>query len=239
MAPQLSRLGRAAAMVAAGALLAASPAAQAGPATYTAGLKLDAAEVLAPPPATASERQATDLSAVRRWQDQKTSQRWLQAQRDDDLSPFTAFSSVLGPRFTPETAPRTKALFDVLFADVKAQTGPAKAVFGRPRPPLVDTALASCAPLEKTASYPSGHAARGWLMALTLSEMVPEQASAILARGRDYGDSRVVCAEHFPSDVEAGRLIGAAVFAAAQRNNDFQRDLKKARKELRKALDLS
>lgn len=238
MAPLLSRLGRAAAVVAAGSLLAASPMAQAGPATYTAGLKLDAAEVLAPPPAPASERQGADLSTVRGWQEQKTSERWLQAQRDDDLSPFKAFSSVLGPRFTAEAAPRTKALFEVLFADVKAQTGPAKEVFGRPRPPLVDTAIASCAPLEKTASYPSGHAARGWLMALTLSEMVPERTNALLARGRDYGDSRVVCAEHFPSDVEAGRLIGAAVFAAAQRDNDFRRDLKRARKELRRTLDL-
>ena len=87
-------------------------------------------------------------------------------------------------------------------------------------------------------SYPSGHASRGWMIALVLSDMVPEKANALLARGRDYGDSRVVCAEHFPSDVEAGRMVGAAVYAAARADPQFASDFAAAKSELRAALGL-
>jgi len=175
---------------------------------------------------------------VRAWQAEKDGSRWRQAQSDDNISPFTAFGSVLGPQFTPERLPKTKALFEVLFDDVKSVTAPAKVAFGRPRPPLVDKGIKTCQPLEQTASYPSGHAARGWMMALVLSEMAPERANALLARGRDYGESRVVCAEHFPSDVEAGRLVGAAVATAAERDPRFRQDFAEARAEVRAALGL-
>ena len=33
----------------------------------------------------------------------------------------------------------------------------------------------------------------GWTWALTLSEISPDQTDAILARGRAFGESRVVC----------------------------------------------
>jgi acid phosphatase (class A) len=203
---------------------------------YIGKARLDATVFLAPPPAPDSPRQVADLATVKAYQAQKDQPRWLQAQSDDQLSPFIAFSSVLGPDFTAEKAPRLAAVFEALFADVKTVTAPAKVAFVRPRPPLVDTTIETCRPLEQSGSYPSGHASRGWMMALVLSEMVPEKTNEILGRGRDYGESRIVCAEHFPSDVEAGRLIGAAVFNTARLNPKFRRDQKRARAELRRAL---
>jgi acid phosphatase (class A) len=214
------------------------PTASAPGRSYIASAHLDARAFLAPPPVPDGPAQAADLAAVRAAQALKGAPRWTQAQADDDLSPFRAFGPVLGPAFTKENAPRTAALFVVLFGDAATLTAPAKDAFGRPRPPLVDPALATCMPLEPTKSYPSGHGTRGWMMALVLSQMVPEKTNALLARGREYGESRVVCAEHFPSDVEAGRLVGAAVFAAARADPAFARDLAAARAELRKALGL-
>ena len=206
--------------------------------SYIAAAHLDATLFLSPPPRPRSLAQAADLSAVKAAQAGKGGVRWRLAQADNDISAFTAFGPVLGPAFTRSAAPRTGALFDVLFADVTSLTVPSKIAFDRPRPPLVDRRLSTCAPLEVTRSYPSGHATRGWLMALVLSEMVPEKSNLLLARGRDYGDSRVVCAEHFPSDVQAGRLIGAAVFAAAKSDPAFERDFQAARLELRATLGL-
>jgi len=216
-------------------LAAAQPAPRA---SYIAAAHLDATAFLAPPPRPSGVVQAADLSVVKAAQAYKGTSRWTQAQSDNDLSPFPAFAPVLGPGFTKAAAPRTAALFDILFADVGSLTAPAKEAFGRPRPPLVDPSIQTCEPLEPTKSYPSGHATRGWLMALVLAEMAPEKANSILARGRDYGDSRVVCAEHFPTDVQAGRLVGAAVFAAAKDDPDFQRDFQAAKAELRTALGL-
>lgn len=232
----MARMGAALAGVA--LLLLIPAAAWAQGATYLPNVRLDGPAFLGSPPAADGPRQAADLAAVRAWQADKAGARWRQAQSDDDISPFTAFGQVLGPQFTPERMPRTKALFEVLFDDVKSVTAPAKAAFGRPRPPLVDRGIETCRPLEQTASYPSGHAARGWMMALLLSEMAPERTNALLARGREYGDSRVVCGEHFPSDVEAGRLVGAAVAEAARRDAKFRGDLAEARAELRLALGL-
>ena len=207
------------------------------PPGYIPGAHLDATLFLSPAPLAEGTVQAADMSEVKAAQAFKGSARWIQAQSDDDLSPFTAFAPVLGPAFSRAAAPRTGALFDRLFTDVTSLTAPAKIKFNRP-PPLVDPTIETCKPLEITKSYPSGHATRGWLMALVLSEMVPEKANALLARGRDYGDSRVICAEHFPSDVQAGRLIGAAVFAAAKADPAFERDFRAARTELRAALKL-
>ena len=232
----MARTGAALAGMAVLLLIPASGSAQ--NASYLPNVRLDGPAFLGPPPAADGPRQKADLAAVRAWQGDKAGARWRQAQSDDDISPFTAFGQVLGPQFTPERLPKTKALFVVLFDDVKSVTAPAKAAFGRPRPPLVDRRIETCRPLEQTASYPSGHAARGWMMALLLSDMAPERTNALLARGRDYGDSRVVCGEHFPSDVEAGRLVGAAVAGAARQDPRFRQDLAEARAELRSALGL-
>jgi len=206
--------------------------------SYIAAAHLDATRFLPPPPAPDSPAQAADLAEVKAAQALKGQPRWAQAQRDDETSPYSVFGPVLGPGFVKARTPRTAALFEVLFADVKSLTSPAKKAYARPRPPRVDRSLSTCRMLEPSKSYPSGHASRGWMMALVLSEMAPEKADAILARGRDYGDSRVVCAQHFPSDVEAGRLIGAAVYAAAEGDPAFQRDFAAARTELRAALGL-
>ena len=208
------------------------------PPGYIPSAHLDATLFLSPAPRPEGTVQAADMSVVRAAQIYKGSARWTQAQSDDDISPFTAFALVLGPTFTRAAAPRTGALFARLFPAVTSLTAPAKIAFDRPRPPTVDPSIETCKPLEITKAYPSGHAARGWLMALVLAEMVPEKANALLARGRDYGDSRVICAEHFPSDVQAGRLVGSAIFAAAKADPAFERDFRAARIELRAVLKL-
>jgi acid phosphatase (class A) len=68
-----------------------------------------------------------------------------------------------------------------------------------------------------------------------LAELVPSRADAILQRGRDYGDSRVVCGLHYPSDVEAGRTIAAAALARLHADPAFRRALDEARSELAQA----
>jgi len=197
----------------------------------------DAARFLPPPP-TDAHAQAEELAAIREWQGRSTDPRWRQAQADHARSPFKAFATVLGLAFSAERTPKTARLLDTLFADVKAVTGPAKVAFDRPRPPRVDRSLKTCRRLESTNSYPSGHAARGWLAALVLSEMVPEQSADLRKRGQAYGDSRVVCAQHFPSDVQAGRRVAEAVLALARQDPAFVRDLAAARLELRMVLGL-
>ncbi|MBA4809243.1 phosphatase PAP2 family protein, partial [Brevundimonas sp.] len=114
----------------------------------------------------------------------------------------------------------------------------AKRGFTRPRPFVTEPAETCIAPepwLAASGSYPSGHAALGWAWALVLAEMAPDRADAVLARGLAYGESRVICGVHYPSDVEAGRIVGAAMVAALKADPAFQADFAVAARELDEA----
>lgn len=88
--------------------------------------------------------------------------------------------------------------------------------------------------MSNTGSYPSGHASFGWAAALVLAEINPDRETEILRRGYDFGQSRVVCGAHWQSDVDSGRLMGAAVVAALHNNKEFLHVLEKAKYEFNK-----
>ncbi|XAO70766.1 MAG: phosphatase PAP2 family protein [Acetobacteraceae bacterium] len=60
-------------------------------------------------------------------------------------------------------------------------------------------------------SYPSGHTVRGNIVAFVLSVVMPERAEEILARGRIFGESRIVCGVHWSTDVVAGYSYAAGL----------------------------
>jgi acid phosphatase (class A) len=104
------------------------------------------------------------------------------------------------------------------------------------RRPFVGTQAPLCEPrtdhLMANGDYPSGHAANGWLEALILASLLPEHATAVLARGRAYGESRFVCGSHSAGAVEGGWMAGSAMFAALMGQPEFRQDLESARQEL-------
>jgi acid phosphatase (class A) len=65
-----------------------------------------------------------------------------------------------------------------------------------------------------------------------LAQLAPERANDVLARGRAYGESRVVCGLHNMSAVEAARTNAAGVFAALQGSADYRDAIDQARREL-------
>ena len=87
--------------------------------------------------------------------------------------------------------------------------------------------------LRRNFSYPSGHTILGWCSALLLSEINPERADTILARGMMYGESRVIVGAHWQSDVDAGRLAAAAVYARMHTSDRFLEQMQLARQEFR------
>lgn len=191
---------------------------------------VQATDIVAGPPNEAMS--AAEAQAVRGpWSEE----RLAQARYDDRWDAFSAFAPVFGETFTPENYPLTKAVFDRVLAPLGASTSVAKERYGRLRPFEADASIIPCAEnvarLRGNGSYPSGHAAFGWAWALVLAELNPGRADAILARGREYGDSRIVCGVHYPSDVEAGRVIGAAAIARLHAEADFRAALEAARAE--------
>ena len=88
--------------------------------------------------------------------------------------------------------------------------------------------------LRSDGSYPSGHTSMGWSMALGLAEMAPDRQDAVLRRGYQYGESRVIVGAHWQSDVEAARLASSAAYACMHNSAEFQEELADAKAEYRK-----
>ncbi len=196
----------------------------------------DAAAVLGPPPAANTAAQAADTLALL---PAITPERLARARADQPFSPWAAMQPVFGETFTDARLPHTKRVFDTLVASLIATGAQAKTTYNRTRPYAVDRRVLQCddpGPMNGSSpSYPSTHAALGWGTALVLAELSPQRSDAILVRGRDFGDSRVICGFHYPSDIEAGRLLAAGVVARLHADASFRRDLEAARRELARA----
>lgn len=203
----------------------------------------DARAFLAQPPADGSLLQQGELAEVVAKNADKGA-RFAQAVADDKIDPFAAFAAPFGKTLSAAETPSLARVLARVDTDIADAYDPAKEAFGRSRPFLEAPSIGICvggewrAKIGATKSYPSGHAAYGWAWALILAEMVPEKGDLLLARGRDFGDSRIVCGVHYPSDVAAGRVVASAIVARLDDDAIFRRDRALARQELRRALGL-
>ena len=137
-----------------------------------------------------------------------SAERLAQARADQAFDAWAMFQPVLGEGFTRERLPRTAAVLTATVRGVNPAINAAKDAHPRTRP-FANRGVIQCDdPGQNTeGSYPSGHGAGGWALALILAELLPAHADAILQRGRDFGESRVICGYHFPSDIDAARLV--------------------------------
>jgi acid phosphatase (class A) len=155
--------------------------------------------------------------------------------KTDQASLMADFSCAVGVALTPQDAPRTEALVARARVDTGRQTNIAKDYYKRQRPFLIDKGDV-CEPkpgLADSFDYPSGHTTLGWTWALALADLLPEHATAILARGRAYGDSRYICGAHNESAVEGGKLSASSTMAVVRTTPAYQADAAAARTELR------
>lgn len=88
--------------------------------------------------------------------------------------------------------------------------------------------------LRHNGSYPSGHTILGWSAALLMMEINPDRANEIMARGYQYGESRVIVGAHWQSDVDAGRLVASVAYAKMHTSDAFLKQMAKARKEFQR-----
>lgn len=196
---------------------------------------------LPPPPAVDSPAGVADATIFHDTRALEGSARWQLAASDDRIGSrkiLEDFGCAAGVDLAAVEAPALARTFARANADLLVMVGAAKDHYRRPRPfvteqgPIcVDVSPAFAA----SGSYPSGHSAASWLYALLLAELDPDNAAAIIARGRAFGESRVVCGVHYASDVEGGRITTTALVAALHGNADFGADMAAARAELANA----
>ena len=200
----------------------------------------DLSKVLPPPPAPGSAAFAADEEAYRAARPLYGSARWKLAARDADLD-FPAadgvFSCALDMPISESATPHLNALLRRTLVDALHATDTTKEEYRRPRPFML-THDPTCTPdwearmAAQSQSYPSGHASVGWAWALELAEIAPDRADAVLERGYDFGSSRIVCRVHWKSDVEAGRLVGAATVSRLHGDPVFVAQMAAAKDEI-------
>jgi acid phosphatase (class A) len=200
----------------------------------------DAVAVISPAPQPGDARNDADWAMFRatRAIQQMNPDRWALAINDDDYRPAAIlrnFSCAMGVELTPENSPKLASLLSRAAQDANNAGVKAKDFYKRTRPYLSnygEICIAKSDGLARSHDYPSGHAALGWIQGLILSQLAPDRAELLAARGRAFGESRVVCGLHNWSAIEAGRTNATAVFAALQGSAEFQRALAAAKSEL-------
>lgn len=205
------------------------------PAPYFDSKTIDLTELLPPPPGADSTETRAELGELLVIQVTRTPDMVAQAQADA-VEEVWRFADVLGPKFTPDTLPKTAALFERLVATDNAVLDPAKLHFNRQRPYMVSDLVRPIVKPTTSGSWPSSHAALGTLMGIILADMLPEKRSALMERARAYAENRLVAGAHFASDVEMGRIAGTVIAAVALHQPSFAADYAAARLELRAAL---
>jgi acid phosphatase (class A) len=216
----------------------ASKAAFAYDAAYISTQQLNLSKILAPSPSASSELQRQDMGEVLRLQQSRTSTQAERAVADNEQTLGRIANEVFGDKASALRSPKFVAFAERVTQDTRAIFLASKDVWNRPRPYSVSTEVKAIGELPTTGSYPSGHATRGYLVAILLSNMVPEKSNELFARGREYGENRVLAGVHYPTDVEAGRLSATAIAAALMQSERFMKDFNDAKAELRQALGL-
>jgi hypothetical protein len=217
-------------LVSAAALVVAAPG---GKAPLLGPADLDPARVLPPPPVVGSAQARAELAELHAAEVARSAVDEADARLDGNTKNATIFAVVLGPRFDLSKLPATQALLAEVRASEKAAVDHGKDAFKRQRPYIVDPSLKSCKRNDDPlSSYPSGHTSMAFSMGETLARLVPEKAGALLARAARYGQSRIVCGQHFRSDVSAGQMLGLLIAERLMAKPAFRTDFAAARAEL-------
>lgn len=192
------------------------------------------------PPVPDSAVDKADVAQARQMNAHAKAERWERALLDD-ASVYDRFSQQLGVVPDRRRMPAFVRLLNRVADDALTAAGEAKKRFPRPRPFQrfqMTRVCGQAVPQKPEASptggtsYPSGHAAVSWAVALVMVEASPQSAQAIIARAVDYGASRVVCGLHFPSDIDAGQLVATSVVDKLLALPEFRRDFSCAKREL-------
>lgn len=202
----------------------------------------DSYKLLPPPPAENSAHFAYDKEQYERGKALRNTPRGERAIKDalwgnDYLS--EDFSEAFGMEISLDNTPEIFTLMVHMKEDAgDLSTRHAKQHYMRKRPFAYFNEPTQLPEEEKVlannGSFPSGHTAIGWAVALVLAEVNPDRQDEILKRGYDMGQSRVISGFHYQSDVDAGRLVAAGVVARLHTNKAFCKQLKKAKKELKR-----
>ena len=140
----------------------------------------------------------------------------VQSIRDHDEVPFYALK-----RYCKDNG---MLFHENEFEDLVEQSTPIilhfKNMFNRKRPSEIDPSINTLpSKTNKTRSYPSGHSTQARLVARYVAGKFPEHEIELLKKGDECGVGRVKAGFHYPSDNEAGILLGEKLYVFLNKEN--------------------
>jgi acid phosphatase (class A) len=203
-------------------------------------LAADTSEFVAifpPPPAAGSAQERRELDELLQLQRTRGAAD-VEAARDDRRKDVDRFYEALGlDQRQPPPLRKLRSLMNDVEDDVSRYVRAPKKKFARHRPYVVEPAIQPCiGDVAGDRSYPSGHAAYGYVVAYLLADMALERRDALLARADEFARSRALCGVHFPSDLEAGRTGARWIVDRLLASPDYRAAAGEAAAELRTAL---
>jgi len=197
--------------------------------------KLDS--IIPPPPTPGSFEYKFEIESMK-----NRIAKLTDAQKDlaikDALNESVGFFSDTLQDFDISALPKTKILFDKVKYNASYESKLFKNHFMTKRPYQADSGIRACVspkPSHLDRSYPSGHTTMGYAMGVVLANLIPEKEKEIMARTRLYGESRINCGAHFPSDVAGGQVLGTLVALELLKNQEFKKLMLAAKEELASA----
>ncbi len=182
-------------------------------------------------PPDGSPEQKAEIEKMLKLQENRSPEEIKRCELEVNLTPIGFGAMAMGGWFNEYDFPQTAAMLQEVTAQVKAITDDAKKTFKRKRPIEADDRIVPCVKLERTPSYPSGHATRGMVWALLLAEIFPDHRNELLDQARQFGHDRVLAGMHYPSDVEAGEKLGQVIVHRLLITPDFQKTLERCKEE--------
>jgi len=184
---------------------------------------IDVTTLLAAVPKSGSGEDLADLDKILAYQSSRTGVDCKRA----SAAVFISLNTFFGPEFGPLTAEEVdnwSELFERVRLDTDHFVQDGKKRFGRARPYIASAKVKPCVQKEVTRAYPSGHAAVAQVFSLLLSDLDNARKVRFLARADQIAEDRVVAGLHYPTDVEAGKKLGAEVYKKLMAHEGFKKE---------------
>lgn len=183
-----------------------------------------------PPPAADSPGQKEDIAAVLDWQARRTEAECSKA-RANALVEYPALWGGKSPFPTPLPGQVT-GFFGRVNADAAEAVTVMKERFRRPRPFVAYPEVLPCIRKSGGYSYPSGHAVFARMLADVLADIVPHRRDEFLRTADALALDRVIGGVHYPTDIEAGKLLGDEFHGRLLRSPAYRADIQTLKKLL-------
>lgn len=177
-----------------------------------------------PPPAPGTPESDADFAELLKLQASRTPEQCAAAaaQAIPDFASLFGSSGILSAAEAAAAGPLVNDASKLL----SKISGYHKKKFARPRPFSSDPRVQPCIDKPSGAtSYPSTHAGAGVLDACVLGRLFPGRAGILASHGREAGQLRLIGGVHHPTDVEAGRGLGAKLCERLLKDEGFLAEL--------------